>query len=82
MTMPRSDEVLLEQLREYEALAEKAYDDMYDSRSPAACYSDLKDCFASAIAAANRAGLQDDADRLTKRLDHCKQVYRKQFSTF
>jgi hypothetical protein len=80
--MPRADETPLAQLAEYEALAEKAYDDMYDSRSPAACYSDLKDYFASAIEAAEQAGLQADAERLTKRLDHCRQVYRKQFSAF
>jgi hypothetical protein len=82
MTMSPPDETLLAQLRKYEALAEKAYDDMYDARSPAACYSDLKDYFASAIGAANRAGLPQEADRLTKRLEHCKQVYRQQFSTF
>jgi hypothetical protein len=80
--MPHPHEAHLEQLQEYEALAEKAYDDMYDSRSPAGCYSDLKDYFASAIGAANRAGLQEEAERLTKRLEHCKQVYRTQFSTF
>ena len=80
--MPRPDGTPLEQLAQYEALAEKAYDDMYDSRSPAACYSDLKDYFASAIDAANRAGLKNEAERLTRRLDHCKQVYRKQLSTF
>jgi diphthamide biosynthesis methyltransferase len=67
---------------EYEALAERAYDDMYDSRSPAACYSDLKDYFGQAIAAARRAGLDEEAARLMARLDHCKQVYRKQFSAF
>jgi hypothetical protein len=80
--MPRDDATPLEQLTEYEALAEKGYDDMYDSRSPAACYSDLKDHFASAIDAANRAGLPVGVERLTKRLDHCRQVYRKQFSAF
>jgi hypothetical protein len=80
--MPRPDGTPLEQLTQYEALAEKAYDDMYDSRSPAACYSDLKDYFASAIDAAKRAGLKDEAERLMRRLDHCKQVYRKQLSTF
>ena len=80
--MPWPDGTPLEQLARYEALAEKAYDDMYDSRSPTACYSDLKDYFASAIDAANRAGLKNEAERLTRRLDHCRQVYRKQLSTF
>jgi len=80
--MPQPDKTLLEEMRACEALAEKAYDDMYDSRSPAGCYSDLKDYFRSAIAAANQAGLQQEAERLSKRLAHCKQVYRRQFSTF
>jgi hypothetical protein len=76
------DEAERQQVAEYEALAEKAYGDMYDSRSPAACYSDIKDYFAQAIAAARRAGLDEEAARLMTRLDHCKQVYRKQFSAF
>ena len=80
MTQP--DKALLEQIRRCEALAEKAYDEMYDTRSPAGPYSDLKDLFASAIAAANQAGLPDEAARLSKRLEHCKQVYRAQFSSY
>ena len=55
---------------------------MYDTRSPAARYSDLKDYFAMAIGAAERAGLPDEAKRLNARLDHCKKVYRSQFSQF
>ena len=55
---------------------------MYDARSPATCYSDLKDYFAMAIGAAERAGLHDDAKRLSARLDHCKNVYRSQFAGF
>lgn len=66
----------------YEALAEAAYEEMYDARSPASPYSDLKDYFAMAIGAAKRAGLPDEAKRLTARLEHCKQVYRRQFSQF
>jgi len=77
-----ADEADRQQVAEYEALAEKAYEDMYDSSSPAACYSDLKDYFAQAIAAARRAGLADEVARLMARLDHCRQVYRKQFSAF
>jgi hypothetical protein len=80
--MPEPDKSLLAEMRACEALAEKAYDEMYDSRSPAACYSDLKDFFASAIAAATQAGLPEEAERLSKRLAHCKQVYRKQFASF
>jgi hypothetical protein len=80
--MPSPDEDARRRVAEIEALAEKAYDDMYNSRSPAACYSDLKDHFSAAIAIANGAGLTEDAERLAKRLDHCKQVYRSQFSSF
>ena len=55
---------------------------MYDSRTPAACYSDLKDYFATAIGAAERAGLHDEAARLDAKLEHCRQLYRSQFSSF
>jgi hypothetical protein len=77
-----ADDGSREDVAKYEALAEAAYNEMYDSRSPAACYSDLKDYFAIAIGAAERAGLHDDAKRLNARLDHCRQVYRGQFSRF
>jgi hypothetical protein len=80
--MAASDEDSRKEVAKYEALAEAAYDEMYDSRSPAARYSDLKDFFAMAIEAAERAGLHDDAKRLNARLDHCKSVYRSQFSGF
>jgi hypothetical protein len=80
--MPSSNEASLKEIAGYEALAEKAYAEMYDSRSPAACYSDLKDYFAQAIGAAERFGLNTEAKRLSKRLDHCRQVYRNQFSGF
>jgi len=71
-----------EDIAKYEALAENAYGEMYDSRSPAACYSDLKDFFAMAIAAAEQCGQHGEAKRLNDRLNHCKQVYRSQFSQF
>ncbi len=69
-------------MAELEALAEKAYDEMYETRYPAGLYSEMKDLFAAAIGAAERAGLEDEAERLLKRLDHCREVYRKQFSSF
>ena len=65
---------------ELEALAEKAYDEMYETRFPIGCFADLKDYFSEAIGAAERAGLLDEANRLRRRLEHCKEVYRKQFS--
>jgi hypothetical protein len=80
--MADSDEDSRKEVAKFEALAETAYNDMYDSRAPAGCYSDLKDYFAMAIGLAERAGLHDDAKRLSARLDHCKKVYRSQFSGF
>jgi hypothetical protein len=80
--MSTTDESLLAQIAACEALAEKAYDQMYDSRNPAAEYSDLKDYFADAIGLARRAGLTAEVERLSKRLEHCKAVYRSQFSQF
>ena len=72
----------LRKMAEYEALAEKAYDEMYETRFPAGLFADVKDFFALAIAAAERAGRPDEAERLGRRLEHCRQVYRKQFSGF
>jgi hypothetical protein len=77
MTDPDED---LRRMAELEALAEKAYDEMYETRSPAGPYSELKELFALAIGAAERAGRPDEVARLSRRLDHCRQVYRKQFS--
>jgi len=79
--MASADEEL-RRMTELEALAEKAYDEMYETRFPAGLYSELKELFALAIGAAERAGRPDEAARLTKRLDHCREVYRKQFSGF
>ena len=53
---------LLAQIATCEALAEKAYDQMYDSRYPRGEYSDLKDYFAEAIGLAQRAGLTAEVD--------------------
>jgi hypothetical protein len=80
--MASADEDRRKEIAKYEALAESAYNEMYDARAPAARYSDLKDYFAMAIGAAERAGLHDEAKRLNVRLDHCKNVYRSQFAGF
>jgi hypothetical protein len=80
--MVSSEEDSRKEVAKFEALAEGAYNEMYDSRSPAGCYSDLKDYFAMAIGAAERAGLRDEAKRLSARLAHCKEVYRSQFAGF
>jgi hypothetical protein len=79
--MPEPDEPSREDVARYEALAEAAYEEMYETRSPTGPYSDLKDFFALAISAAERTGLHDEAKRLKERLEHCKQVYRHQFSS-
>jgi hypothetical protein len=70
----------LRRMAELEALAEKAYDETYETRFPAGLYAELKELFALAIGAAERAGRAEEAARLTKRLDHCDAVYRKHFS--
>jgi hypothetical protein len=80
--MAGEDETARAEAARYEALAEAAYDEMYETRSPTGPYSDVKDFFALAIGAAERAGLHDEAKRLNARLEHCKQVYRSQFSSF
>jgi hypothetical protein len=76
MTTPDED---LRKMAEYEARAEQAYDEMYKTSYPLGLYSDLKDFFALAIDAAERAGRPDEAARLYKRCDHCREVYRKHF---
>jgi hypothetical protein len=82
MTAAEPEKTVREQVAILEALAERAYDEMYETRSPAGSYSDLKDYFAEAIGLAERAGLAADAERLRKRLAHCKAVYRSQFTSF
>jgi hypothetical protein len=72
----------LRKMAEFEALAEKAYDEMYETRFPAGLYGEMKDFFASAIGAAGRAGRPDEVAPLTRRLAHCREVYRKQFAGF
>ena len=63
-----------------EGLAEKVYDEMYETRSTAGLYSEMKDCFTEAIGIAERAGLDTEAKRLTARFENCRAVYRSQFS--
>jgi len=70
-------------MRELEALAEGAYDAMYDTHDrsgAAACYSDAKDFFREAIAVARSIGAADDVARLEARLAHVKAVFRSQFT--
>jgi len=65
--------------RRFEDLAEKSYDDMYEGRV-AGRWSDIKEYLSMAISSAERDGLQDEADRLRKRLEHIRGVVRSQFS--
>jgi hypothetical protein len=71
----------LEQMAEWEARAEAAYDAMYDARGRDA--KDFKDdalqYLFQAIAVAKALGLEADAARLGKRLEHIIAVWNSQF---
>jgi hypothetical protein len=64
-----------------EALAEAAYDAMYEARLHGAKdrYEEARFHFDGAIEAAHRAGLHDEAIRLKRRRDHVGRVYNSQF---
>jgi len=48
---------------------------MYESgRGANGCYSNAKDAFYDAIGLANELGLKDEAEALSKRLEHIKAV--------
>ena len=65
----------------FEALAEAAHEAMYEARLRGAkgCYEEARSHFASAIEAAQRAGLHEEATRLKRRRDHVARVYNSQF---
>jgi hypothetical protein len=64
-----------------EALAEAAYDAMYEARLHGARdrYEEARLHFDHAIEAAHRAGLHEEAGRLKRRRDHVARVYSSQF---
>lgn len=64
-----------------EALAEAAYDAMYEARLHGAKnrYEEARYHFDRAIEAAHRARLYDEAARLKRRRDHVGRVYNSQF---
>ena len=64
-----------------EALAEAAYDAMYEARLHGAKnrYEEARYHFDRAIEAAHRARLHDEAARLKRRRDHVGRVYNSQF---
>lgn len=67
----------------FEQDAEEAYARMYDARSPSdatAAYSDAKEAFADAIGLAEQNGDKETAERLHRRLEHVKAVFRSQFA--
>jgi hypothetical protein len=78
----RTDEELnRNRLRKLNALGEKYYDQMYESgRGANGCYSNAKDAFYDAIGLANEMGMKEEAEALSKRLEHIKAVFRSQFS--
>jgi hypothetical protein len=70
-------------IQRFEQIAERAYGLMYDAdsfSSATAHYSDAKEAFHDAIAAARQAGDIAAAGRLSERLAHVKAVFRSQFS--
>jgi hypothetical protein len=78
----RSEEELKHnRLRQLKALGEKYYDQMYEnSRGANRCYSNAKDAFSDASSLASELGMTEEADALSKRLEHVKAVFRSQFS--
>ena len=69
-------------LDEWERRAEQAYSEMYEARRAKEPYEDACLAFARAVEAARRLGLDQEAERLTRRLDHVRTVYNSQFRGF
>ena len=66
--------------KKLERRGEEIYDEMYETSSPSGYLSEIKECFAAAIVAAEKDGLTDEAQRLQARVDHIVTVYRRQFT--
>ena len=82
-TSRTSLELRLSHLRACESLGEKAYDQLYETRlarSATALYSDAKEAFHDAIRLAGELELRGEAERLSRRLEQIKAVFRSQFS--
>jgi hypothetical protein len=72
----------VDRLRWLEARAEQAYSGMYEARGGselAARYSDAKEFLHDAIGLARRLNQPGEAERLSRRLDEIKTVFRRQF---
>jgi hypothetical protein len=72
----------INRLRWLEAQAEQAYSAMYEAHGGselAARYSDAKEFLYDAIGLARRLGQPGEAERLSRRLDEIKTIFRRQF---
>jgi hypothetical protein len=74
----RPEDQKLPLYREFEALAEEAYNDMCEGRIGGR-WSDIKEYFSTAIEWAERAGLRAEAERLRKRFDLIRNIVQSQF---
>lgn len=74
-------DALISESERYEQLGEAAYEAMYEAKSYLVkdLYDDARSCFAKAIDAAKRAGLEHEVARLTRRRDDIVSVYNRQF---
>jgi len=67
------------EIAKLEALAEAAYDRMYDASRPKDAYEEACEYFNDAIELARSVGLEDEAARLSARKAHVTAVYNSQF---
>jgi hypothetical protein len=83
MADDREREEMLRRLELCKAEGEKCYDELYEARSDydaTVCYSGAKEAYYDAISLAHRLGMDEEAEALTRRLEHIKAVFRSQFS--
>ena len=67
------------EIAKLEAFAEAAYERMYDAERPKDAFEEACDYFSDAVELARRAGLEDEAARLSNRMVHVTAVYNSQF---
>jgi hypothetical protein len=81
---PEERENKLRQLEICQQAGEQAYDDMYEKAhhpsDATAYFSDAKESFHTAIELARELGLEQEIEKLEKRLAHIKAIFRSQFS--
>ena len=70
---------LIARVRKCVDFGEKAYSEMYETRSPSGSYSDAKDCFTEAMGLASELELAKEEREISERLEHIKNVFRSQF---